>query len=108
MDDPSTAVLRGCACSLPSDAERRRIERRLHDGVQQHLVAIAVNLQLARDLVGSDDGCRDDLLDEISRDLHEALDTCELWPRRSIRRARGPRSRRRAARRRGRAAAESR
>ena len=31
-----------------SDAERRRIERGLHDGVQQHLVALAVNLQLAR------------------------------------------------------------
>ena len=32
------------------DAERRRIERDLHDGAQQHLVAISVNLKLAREL----------------------------------------------------------
>ena len=32
---------------LAADADRRRIERELHDGVQQHLVALAVNLQLA-------------------------------------------------------------
>ena len=30
------------------DAERRRVERNLHDGAQQHLVALAVNLRLAR------------------------------------------------------------
>ena len=34
------------------DAERRKIERNLHDGAQQHLVALAVNLRLVRDLVG--------------------------------------------------------
>ena len=32
---------------LAADADRRSIERDLHDGVQQHLVALAVNLQLA-------------------------------------------------------------
>lgn len=31
-----------------TDAERRRLERDLHDGAQQHLVAVAVTLQLAR------------------------------------------------------------
>jgi signal transduction histidine kinase len=30
------------------DAERRRLERDLHDGAQQHLVALAVNLRLAQ------------------------------------------------------------
>ena len=30
------------------DAERRRLERNLHDGAQQHLVALAVKLRLAR------------------------------------------------------------
>jgi GAF domain-containing protein len=30
------------------DAERRKIERNLHDGAQQHLVALAVNLRLAQ------------------------------------------------------------
>ena len=33
------------------DAERRRVERDLHDGAQQHLVALAINLRLARDIV---------------------------------------------------------
>jgi signal transduction histidine kinase len=33
------------------DAERRRLERDIHDGAQQHLVALAVNLRLAQSLV---------------------------------------------------------
>ncbi|MEO6628050.1 MAG: histidine kinase [Aquihabitans sp.] len=33
------------------DAERRKIERNLHDGAQQHLVALAVNLRLVRDMI---------------------------------------------------------
>ena len=32
------------------DAEQRRLERDLHDGAQQHLVALAVNLRLAQTL----------------------------------------------------------
>ena len=36
------------------DAERRRIERDLHDGVQQRLVALAVQLDLARMRAGPD------------------------------------------------------
>ena len=38
------------------DAERRRVERNLHDGAQQHLVALAINLRLARDIVGRGPG----------------------------------------------------
>src|SRR5262245_20323012 len=37
-----------------SDAERRRIERDLHDGAQQQLVAVAIKAGLARDLADSD------------------------------------------------------
>ena len=33
------------------DAERRRLERNLHDGAQQNLVALAVSLRLARDVL---------------------------------------------------------
>jgi signal transduction histidine kinase len=33
------------------DEERRRLARNIHDGAQQHLVALAVNLRLARTLV---------------------------------------------------------
>ncbi|MFB7717050.1 sensor histidine kinase [Nocardia sp. NPDC056100] len=49
------------------DAERRRLERDLHDGAQQDLVAVAVTVQLARQLVGSND-------DECARMLTEASD----------------------------------
>jgi signal transduction histidine kinase len=34
------------------DAERSRLERDLHDGAQQHLVALTVNLSLAHTIVG--------------------------------------------------------
>ena len=37
-----------------SDAARRQIERNLHDGAQQHLVALAVNVRLARRLAETD------------------------------------------------------
>jgi signal transduction histidine kinase len=35
-----------------ADAERRRIERDLHDGVQQHVVALLAKIRLARNAVG--------------------------------------------------------
>ena len=34
-----------------ADAERRRLERNIHDGAQQHLLALAINLALARRLL---------------------------------------------------------
>ena len=37
-----------------ADAERRRIERDLHDGAQQRLLGIRLALQLARDQIGED------------------------------------------------------
>jgi signal transduction histidine kinase len=36
------------------DLERRRLERDLHDGAQQQLVALAINLKLARAVVSTD------------------------------------------------------
>jgi signal transduction histidine kinase len=57
-----------------ADAERRSTERSLHDGVQQQLIALAVNLQLARQLIGADPDALKSLLDELSRDVHEALE----------------------------------
>lgn len=38
------------------DAERRRLERDLHDGAQQHLVALTVNLRLAQALAQDSPG----------------------------------------------------
>jgi len=69
-----------------ADAERRRIERELHDNVQQHLVALAVNLQLTRDLVSSSDAsAATTLLQEMSRDVRDALESVralaqEIYP----------------------------
>ena len=57
-----------------ADAERRRIERDLHDGVQQQLVALAVNLQLARQLADADPSALMPLFEEIGRDVQEALE----------------------------------
>jgi signal transduction histidine kinase len=59
---------------LAADAERRRIERDLHDGPQQHLVALAANLQRARLLGDADPAAAKALLDEIGRDVTQALD----------------------------------
>ena len=64
-----------------ADAERRRTERGLHDGVQQHLVALAVNLQLARQLTESDPVALKALLDELMRDVHEALESVRALAR---------------------------
>jgi signal transduction histidine kinase len=55
-------------------ADRRRLERDLHEGVQQHLVALAVNLQLARDATETDPAATRTLLDKLERDVQRALD----------------------------------
>jgi signal transduction histidine kinase len=56
-----------------ADAERRKIERNLHDGAQQHLVALAVTVRLAQQMAASDpDGARA-LLEQLGSDLHEAV-----------------------------------
>jgi signal transduction histidine kinase len=67
---------------LAADADRRRIERELHESVQQHLVALAVNLQLAGPLVDSDPAAAKALLEEMGRDVQYALDeTAQLAQR---------------------------
>ena len=59
---------------LNADAERRAIERLLHDGIQQELVAIAVKLQLVRRLAPSEQTAAQSLLDEIEQETRDALD----------------------------------
>jgi signal transduction histidine kinase len=56
-----------------SDAARRQIERNLHDGAQQHLVALAVNLRLARQLAEADPDTSKTMLDQLAHDLQEAV-----------------------------------
>lgn len=56
-----------------ASAERRKIERDLHDGVQQKLVAIRIRLELARDVAGDSNGLGDRLA-ELAADFDDALD----------------------------------
>jgi signal transduction histidine kinase len=56
-----------------ADAERRRVERDLHDGAQQHLVALAVNVRLVKDLVTEDPEAAAQALDEIAADVKAAV-----------------------------------
>lgn len=57
-----------------ADAERRRIERDLHDGAQQRLVSLAVNLGIARaTLTDLPDEARQ-VIDEAHREAKEAID----------------------------------
>lgn len=57
------------------DAERRRLERNIHDGAQQHLVALAVKLRLARTLAGRDRGQARAMLAELKEVTAEAVET---------------------------------
>jgi signal transduction histidine kinase len=59
---------------LAADADRRTIERDLHDGPQQHLVALAANLELARRLAEADPAAAKALLEEMGRNVHQALE----------------------------------
>ena len=55
------------------DAERRRVERNLHDGAQQHLVALAVNLRLTKDVVTEDPEAAVQMLDELGAAVQETI-----------------------------------
>ena len=56
------------------DGERRRIERNIHDGAQQQLVALAVQARMAEGLAGSDPDKARDLLRHLQDGLRQALD----------------------------------
>jgi signal transduction histidine kinase len=56
-----------------ADAERRKIERNLHDGAQQHLVALAVNLRLTRDLLADDPDTAAEMLEELGNSVKETI-----------------------------------
>jgi signal transduction histidine kinase len=57
-----------------ADDERRKLERDLHDGAQQRLVALALTLRLARTKLDSDAAGAAELLDEASQELGLATD----------------------------------
>jgi signal transduction histidine kinase len=57
------------------DQERRRLERNLHDGAQQHLVALKVKLGLAEMLIRRDPLKAKQTLEQLKSDADEALET---------------------------------
>jgi signal transduction histidine kinase len=56
------------------DQARRRLERNIHDGAQQQLVAMAVKLRLANQLAAKDPERAQGLLDELAHELTQALE----------------------------------
>jgi signal transduction histidine kinase len=57
------------------DGERRRIERDLHDGAQQHLVALKIKLGILKGLTTKDPGRAAELAAQVEDDADEALAT---------------------------------
>ena len=76
-DEPGRAaeMLRASRARVTASAirQRRDIERRLHDGVQQDLIALAVSLQLA-EAASSEPAEMSRLLAEMRRDVHAAIE----------------------------------
>jgi signal transduction histidine kinase len=56
------------------DEGRRTIQRNIHDGAQQQLVALSVKIRLARDLTGRDPGKAAEMLTQIDAEIRTALD----------------------------------
>ena len=56
-----------------ADAERRRLERDLHDGTQQRLVSVSIGLGLAESKIGSDPEAARRILEETRTMLGAAL-----------------------------------
>jgi signal transduction histidine kinase len=56
------------------DEERRKLERNIHDGVQQQLVALSVQLRLAEQIAAQDAGRTQELLAGLQGQTTEALE----------------------------------
>ncbi|HXZ73063.1 MAG TPA: histidine kinase, partial [Streptosporangiaceae bacterium] len=57
-----------------ADEARRRLERNLHDGAQQRLVALRITLGLARQVAGSSSQEADELLAQTEQEAQDALE----------------------------------
>src|SRR3954451_2751548 len=57
------------------DEERRRLERDIHDGAQQHLVALAVNLRVVETVAAKDPARAAGILHAQAEAAREAIDT---------------------------------
>jgi len=56
------------------DEERRKIERNIHDGAQQQLVALAVKMRLARTLATKDAEATASMLEQMQEETQSALE----------------------------------
>lgn len=56
------------------DEERRRLERNIHDGAQQQLVALSVKLTLVRAMARKDAERADSMLEELQGDAQDAME----------------------------------
>jgi signal transduction histidine kinase len=56
------------------DQARRRLERNIHDGAQQHLVSLAVTANLAASMVGKNPQKEGELIDQLRTGAQEALE----------------------------------
>jgi signal transduction histidine kinase len=72
----ATLELRASRARIAASAERerRRIERDLHDGAQQRLVALRIELELAEELVAHDPALATARLRELEREVDDALE----------------------------------
>jgi signal transduction histidine kinase len=59
---------------VAQDEERRRLERNIHDGAQQQLVALAVKSRLARQLTERDPERAAHMLEQIETETRQALE----------------------------------
>jgi signal transduction histidine kinase len=55
------------------DAERRRIERNIHDGAQQQLVALAIKLSITESMIGTDAEGEREMMAELRQDAAGAV-----------------------------------
>jgi signal transduction histidine kinase len=56
------------------DEERRKLERNIHDGAQQQLVALAVKTRLADSLIGRNEAKAHEVLAQVQTEAQEALE----------------------------------
>src|SRR5207253_4808122 len=56
------------------DQERRRLERNIHDGAQQQLVALTVKMRLARSLASKDTAKAEAMLEQMESETHTTLE----------------------------------
>lgn len=57
-----------------SDDARRRLERNLHDGAQQHLVSMALGLRMARSKLDGNPTAAGELIDQVASELATATE----------------------------------